>query len=60
MENTTHLIWKRKRGFSDIYITHRGNVKNKNEWEDALIWQVSNVEKFKKVFILKINEFYDR
>ena len=55
-----NLIWKRKKGFSDIYIIHRGNVKNKNEWEDALIWQVSNVEKFKKVFIPKINEFYNR
>ena len=55
-----NLNWKRKKWFSDIYITHRGNVKNKNDWEDALNWQASNVEKFKKVFIPKINEFYNR
>ena len=55
-----NLNWTRKSQFSDIYITHRGNVKNTGEWEDALSWHVSNVEKFKKVFIPRINEFYNR
>ena len=55
-----NLVWEKRKWFSDIYITHRGNVKNKDDWEDALNWQVSNAEKFKKVFIPRINEFYNR
>jgi hypothetical protein len=54
------LNWVKGKRFFDIFITHRGKVKNKDEWEDALNWQASNVEKFKKVFIPRINEFYNR
>ena len=54
------LNWKEGKWFSDIFITHRNNVKNKDEWEDAFTWHSNNVEKFKKVFIPRINEFYNR
>ena len=56
----TDLIWKKGGWYYEISTNINGNVKNKNEWEDALNWHVNIVERFKKVFIPRIDEYCNR
>ena len=57
---TVVFNWKEAKWVSNISVTHYVTIKDKNNWEDAINWHVDMVDKFKKVFIPRINDFYDR
>ena len=54
------LNWKEGKWLSNISVTHYVTIRDRNNWEDAIKWHVDMVDKFKKVFIPRINDFYDR
>ena len=54
------LNWKGGKWHSDIFVIHRADIRDKNNWEESIIWHLDMVNKFKKVFIPRINEFYNR
>ena len=54
------LKWKGGKWHSDIFVIHRANIRDKNNWEESINWHLEMVDKFKKVFIPRISEFYNR
>jgi hypothetical protein len=54
------LNWKGGKWLSDIFVIHRADIRDKTNWEESINWHLDMADKFKKVFIPRIDEYYNR
>lgn len=53
------LVWAKNKGRRYIEIINNMDIRDKNNWADAINWQLKTADKFKEVFNHKIIEFYE-
>lgn len=56
----SELDWLKSQGRRHIRITNEIDINNKNNWVDAIDWQLKTANEFKEVFNHRIIEFYEK
>jgi len=59
MEMGFKLDWLKKQGRRHIRVVKSVDINDKISWSEAINWQLTTAEKFKKVFSPRIKEFFN-